>query len=265
MLCKEIINLIEKKYAKSFAMSWDNVGLLAGRSDKEVRKIFVALDATDDVLDAAIEAGADMLITHHPLIMSGLMRVTDDYFIGNRLMKLIRNDISYYAMHTNYDVRGMADLSGEMLQMKNAEVLEVTCESEDDIRGRHTEGIGRVADLEKRITLRQCCELVKKVFSLENVKVFGNLEAQIGRIAICPGSGKSVIKTALKKGADVLITGDIGHHDGIDAVAQNLAIIDAGHYGVEHIFIKDMVEYLKENLCGIEVSGEEIRHPFTVI
>ena len=256
MLCREVIEVIERKYDRAYAMSWDNVGLLAGRSDKEVKKIYVALDATDEVIDAVIAQGVDMLVTHHPLIMSGLTRVTDAHFIGKRLIQLIQNDISYYAMHTNYDVRGMADLAGEKMQMKDAEVLEET----DD-----NEGIGRVADLEESMTLRQCCEMVKEAFALENVKVFGNLDQQLKRIAICPGSGKSVIKTAISKGAEVLITGDIGHHDGIDAVAQNLCIIDAGHYGIEHIFIEDMVKYLNENLCYMEICGAETAHPFVVV
>jgi len=261
MLCKNIIKMIEEKYARTYAMSWDNVGLLAGRSDKEVKKIYVALDATDDVVDAAVEMGADMLVTHHPLIMSGLKKVTDGDFIGNRLIRLIQSDISCYAMHTNYDVIGMADLSAEKLAFTNAQVLEVTGVFEEE----RVEGIGRIADCSEQMTLRQCCEKVKEAFSLDSVKVFGDMKKKISRIAICPGSGKSVISTALQKGADVLVTGDIGHHDGIDAVAQNLAIIDAGHYGLEHIFIRDMVEYLYEHLSDIEVEGAEIAHPFTVV
>lgn len=259
MICREIIDVIERKYARSYAMSWDNVGLLCGRFDKEVKRIYVALDAIDEVIEQAIEAKADMLVTHHPLIMSGINRITDDDFIGKRLIKLIRNDISYYAMHTNYDVKGMAELASDKLMLKDAEVLEVTGE------GDVPEGIGRIANLSEEMTLRQCCELVKDTFSLDNVKVFGNLDTKVTRMAICPGSGKSFIKTAVKKGADVYVTGDIGHHDGIDAVAQNLAVIDAGHYGVEHIFIKDMAEYLEKNLEDTDIQTAEIEHPFTVI
>lgn len=259
MICKEIIEIIERKYARSYAMNWDNVGLLCGRSDKEVKKIYVALDATDEVIDKAIAKETDMLVTHHPLIMSGLTRITDDNFVGKRIMKLIQNDISYYAMHTNYDVRGMAELAGDKLKLIDAEVLEVTGESMEN------EGIGRVADLQESMTLRQCCELVKEAFSLDNVKVFGELDKEVTRMAICPGSGKSFIKTVIAKRADVYVTGDIGHHDGIDAVAQNLAVIDAGHYGIEHIFIKDMEIYLKSNLTDMEIIAEEITHPFVVV
>lgn len=268
MLCREIMNRIEKFYPGDFALEWDNVGLLAGRDDKEVKTVYVALDATDEVVDEAVSMKADMLITHHPLIFGGRKKITNEDFIGNRLIKLIQNDISYYAMHTNYDVMGMAELSGEILHMKNAEVLEVTGHSKPSGESEASglpEGIGRIADLEQEITLQQCADEVKKAFSLESVKVFGDLRSKIGRIAVCPGSGKSVIGTALKKKADVLITGDIGHHEGIDAVAQGLSIIDAGHYGIEHIFVKDMKRFLTEQLAEIRVEGEPIRHPFIVI
>ena len=237
MLCKDVMYEIEKEYPLNYALSWDNVGLLVGRDDKEVKRIYIALDATDEVIDEAVRTG---------------------------ILKLIQNDISYYAMHTNYDVLGMADLSGDKMNMKNAEILEVTAEG-DIGKEDEPEGIGRVSDLETPMTLRECCEDVKSAFHLGAVKVFGNLEEKVKRIAICPGSGKSVIQAALDKNADVLITGDIGHHEGIDAVAQGLAIIDGGHYGIEHIFIEDMRQYLEKHLSEVEIVAAPISHPFLIV
>lgn len=104
MQCKEIIQVIEATFPRTAALGFDNVGLLAGRSEKEVSRIYLALDATDVVIDRAIKEGADMLITHHPLLFSAVKKVTDEDFITRRIVKLIQNDISYYAMHTNYDV-----------------------------------------------------------------------------------------------------------------------------------------------------------------
>ncbi|MEF2735262.1 MAG: Nif3-like dinuclear metal center hexameric protein, partial [Blautia sp.] len=135
----EIIKSIEKKYPVSFAESWDNSGFLVGDADWEVKKIFLALDVTDETLEMAVKAGADMMITHHPLIFSGMKQVTAGNFIGRRLIKLIENHICYYAMHTNFDVLGMADLSADLLNLKDRQVLEVTWQEE----GR-SEGIGRV-------------------------------------------------------------------------------------------------------------------------
>ena len=102
MKCSEVIEILGKLAPESCACDWDNPGLLAGRSDKEVKKIYIALDATDQVVDAAIKAGADMLLTHHPLIFKAIKKVNDQNFITRRLVKLIQADISYYAMHTNF-------------------------------------------------------------------------------------------------------------------------------------------------------------------
>ena len=99
MLCREIMDVIERTYPKHAALEWDNVGLLVGRTEKEVRKIYVALDATDEVIDSVIETGADMLVTHHPLIFSGIKQINDDNFIARRVMKLIENGINCYCMH----------------------------------------------------------------------------------------------------------------------------------------------------------------------
>lgn len=259
MLCKEVMNIIEKNYSKDYALEWDNVGLLVGRDNKEVKRIYIALDATDEVIDAAICEKADMLVTHHPLIFGGMKRINNQDFIGNRIIRLIQNDISYYAMHTNYDVCGMADLSGEKMGLDAPDVLEVTAQGDVPM------GIGKIADLTDQVPLKELVQTVKEAFGLDSVKVFGNLEQSVGRVAICPGSGKSVIGEALRKGADVLVTGDIGHHEGIDGVAQGLAIIDAGHYGVEHIFMADMERYLKENLDNAEIITAPIVHPFQVV
>lgn len=258
MLCREIIEVIEDTYPRHAALEWDNVGLLAGRTDKEVKKIYVALDATDEVIEQAVIRKADMLVTHHPLIFSPLKKITNEHFIGNRVVKLLQHDISYYAMHTNYDVLGMAELAEERLGLISADVLEVTDKEQN-------EGIGRIGKLEYEMTLEECCELVKKKFGLDAVRVFGDKKKKVKRAAISPGSGKSMIETAVRKGAEVLITGDIGHHEGIDAVAEGLAVIDAGHYGLEHIFIEDMAGYLEQNTRKVTVERAEIIHPFQII
>lgn len=132
----------------------------------------------------------------------------------------------YYAMHTNFDVMGMADAAADELKLQNREVLDITFE--DDIA---KEGFGRLGDLPYPMTVDECAAYVKERFHLQAVKVFGQGSQQLVRAAISPGSGKSMIAPAIGKGADVLITGDIDHHEGIDAVEQGMAVIDAGHYG----------------------------------
>lgn len=260
MECKKVIEILEKQSPKSYACDWDNVGLLVGREDKEIQKIYIALDATDEAIEEAIANGADMLLTHHPMIFKGMKRVTQEDFIGRRIIRLIQNDMVYYAMHTNFDVMGMADLAADYLEISDTRVLEITSVSETG-----EEGIGRYGSLKKEMTVRECCEEVKQAFSLENVKVFGDLERKVKTAAISPGSGRSVISNALQAGVDVLITGDIDHHEGIDAVAQKLTVIDAGHYGVEHIFIPYMEQYLKRETKELEIAVQPLTFPFQII
>lgn len=263
MLCRDIIAVIEKDYPVSCALEWDNVGLLVGSPEKEVKRIYVALDAVDEVIEAAAEAHADLLVTHHPLIFSGMRRVRSDEFIGKRIIRLIQKDIAYYAMHTNYDVMGMAELAGRVMGFEEGRVLEVTC-PESPLDGK-PQGIGRVADLKEAVSLEECCRQVKQRFGLTHVKVFGDLMAPVRRVAISPGSGKSMIGAALAAQADVLVTGDIDHHTGIDAAAQGLSVIDGGHYGIEQIFIRDMAGFFRDRFPGAAVVTAPICHPFQIV
>lgn len=260
MTCREIIALLQEQSPERFACEWDNVGLLVGDFAQEVSKIYIALDATEEGIDEAIAEKADLLLTHHPLIFKGLKRINTEDFTGRRVLKLVENHISCYAMHTNFDVKGMAELAAASMRLSECAILDVTCQGEAGF-----EGIGRVGMLPAEITLEQCITQVKQAFAVDTVKVFGDLKQPVRKAAICPGSGKSVISSALCAGADVLITGDIDHHEGIDAAAQGLAIVDAGHYGVEKLFIPYMVQYLRERTEGIEIVGQPVKQPFCYI
>lgn len=259
MKCYDVIDKLSILSPLHFAQTWDNVGLLVGRKDREIEKVFIALDATDAAIEACIFSGAQMLLTHHPLIFSPLKHLTTDDFIGRRIYRLIEHDICYYAMHTNFDIMGMADCAADELKLRNRDVLQITYE--DDIS---KEGFGRIGRLPGMMSLAECAEYVKRVFQIPNVKIFGDLESVVETAAILPGSGKSAIDEAIYKGADVLITGDVDHHSGIDAVAKGLAIIDAGHYGVEKIFLPYMKEYFHRELKGLDVALEEPAEPFCV-
>lgn len=260
MRCSEIITRLEILSPPSFAETWDNVGLLVGRRDQEISSVYVAVDATEKVIEEAIHNGADMIITHHPLIFKGMKSITEEDFVGRRVRKMIQEDICYYAMHTNFDVLGMADAAAEELELSNPQVLHTTYE--DDIS---KEGFGRFGKLPRTMTLGECAEYVKRKFSLPNVTVYGDMRKVVNIAAVCAGSGKDFVEDAIQVGADVYITGDISHHTGIDSVAQNLMIIDAGHYGIEKIFVSYMKDFLKKQMPDVKVFLEETINPYLVI
>ena len=262
MKAYELIEWLNEHHPQKFAEDWDNVGLLVGDDQKEISHVFLALDLTEPVLDEAVAAGADMILTHHPMIFSGIKKINNHTFTGRKILRLIREDIPYFAMHTNYDVVEMGEAAGEMMKLQHPEILEITGINE---KNGMPEGIGRVGALVRPVTVEECAQIVKRIFGLDTVKIFGDMDQVIERVAICPGSGKSMIGTAIRKKAQVMITGDIGHHDGIDAVDRGIAVIDAGHYGLEHIFISRMEQYLKSQFPNLEIKKTECGNPFQVM
>lgn len=260
MKVKELIAWLEEHYPASAAENWDNVGFLTGDDEKEVSHVFLALDLTAHVLEEAVLAGADMIVTHHPMIFSGMKRINNHDFTGRKVLRLIQQGIQYYAMHTNYDVLGMAELSADYLKLENRRVLSVTGENENGVQG-----IGRIGMLPRKMTLKECAEFVKSAFVLQDVRLYGNPEQEVECAAVCTGSGKSMIGEAIAGGAQVYITGDIDHHTGIDAVDQGIALIDAGHYGTEYIFMEAMKQELEKAFPNLKISCAETLSPYTIV
>lgn len=261
LLCREIVDRLEEAYPPACAEGWDNVGLLVGHLDEPVEKVYVSLDLTEEILEEAAGWGADLVLTHHPMIFGAVKRINDQDFIGRKVLKLAENHMAYYAMHTNFDVLAMADINGRLLELSDARVL---LETGTDSQGQAV-GIGRVGSLPSEMELEACARFVKERFGLPGVKVYGNLKQVVRRAAVSGGSGKSMVPSALSCGAQVLITGDIDHHTGLDAVDQGLCIIDAGHYGTEYFFISYMKEWLGKTFPQLQLRGAAFGIPFSDI
>ena len=259
MKCEEIIRKLEEEYPLSCAEDWDNPGLLVGRRDSEIEKIYVTLDVTEEPLADAVSWGADLIISHHPMIFGNIRQVNADTFLGRKILTLAENRISCYAIHTNFDVRAMADINERQLGLLDTEVLLKTGEKDGK-----PEGIGRVGRLSQPVTLEDLAELVKKQMGLPDVRCYGSNKALLSRIAVSGGSGKMVVKDALAAGAEALVTGDIDYHTAIDAMADGMCIIDAGHYGTEYCFISYMAERLRSLFPECRVREAPVGQPFWV-
>ncbi len=160
-------------------------------------------------------------------------------------------------MHTNFDVMGMAGEAAEKLRLLHPDVLEVTYE--DSIS---REGLGRIGELPEHMTLEETAQLVKEVFRIPGVRCYGDPQQAIVTVAVMPGSGKDELDLAAEKGADVMITGDVSHHAGLDALEKGIAVIDAGHYGVEKLFIPYMKDYLEREMPELSVVCAKEKEPF---
>lgn len=275
MLCGDLIKILEKYAPIELAEGWDNPGIQVGDLRQEVKKIMTALDATDMVIEQAIHERVDMLITHHPLLFKPVKKITEEDFIGRRIRKLIRNNISLYAMHTNCDIAKMADYSAFMLDLADAEplgedvALSVELSRTEEFKNKNRMGIGKVGNLKEELTLEEFCEKIKRKFNIKYVRMSGDKETVIRRAAVCPGAGRDYIEDALAKGAQVLVTGDLGHHAVLDARARGLCLIDAGHFGTEVFMKEQLADALRGKeeikLDGIQILVAEEEEPFKIL
>lgn len=237
---KEIDNLAPF----SAQLEWDNSGLLVGNMDNEVKKILVTLDITCDVAKEAIEKGCDMIISHHPIIFSPLKRLDDN----EPVVMLAKNNISAICMHTCFDVAdgGMNDILCRTLGFTPQ--LNTVLDDE--------ENVGRIIKLQKDMSVLEVACLIKEKLGNKSVKFYDTKEV-VDVIGICSGSASEFIFEAKEKGCDLFITGDVKHHDFINAKNIGLSIIDAGHYYTENIFFDTLKNYLNSRILELEIINSE--------
>lgn len=242
MKVRDMMEFLEKLCPLSYACDWDNPGLQVGRMEAEIHQIMIALDLTAPVIETAKETGCDLILTHHPLLFSPLRQVTGEGIPGRYVLSLAESGIACISMHTNFDAAPgcMADLAAARLGLLDRVPVEPMADG----------GIGKVGNLPAPVSLKAFCDQVKTAFGLPALTLYdqGDGERLISRVGILPGSGKGEIGLARALGAEAYVTGDMGHHPALDAMAENMAVLDAGHYGLEWIFIDFMEHYCRARL-----------------
>lgn len=238
--CQTVAGILDELAPRRLAESWDNVGLLVGDGRQKINRVMVCLDVPEWVVDEAIEKDVDMIISHHPIIFNGIKRVNTDTATGRKLLSLIKNNISLYCMHTNYDIAagGLNDIFARQLGFSDSSVITETY-SEGQVMG-----IGRIAELENETTLSMYADNVKTLLGADHIRYAGDPDSAIKKVALLNGSGNKFVCDARFAGADVLVTGDMQYHGILDALEMGLCVIDAGHYATEKIMIKYITEYL---------------------
>lgn len=242
MKINDIIERIEKEFPTELSYEWDNVGLLVGDREREVQNVVVCLDVTKDVIEFAKNAESQLIISHHPVLFSPINRINRDTKTGSILMDAIENKIAIYSAHTNCDKaeNGINTRLAEMFCLKDVEALE-------------EDGLGRIGSLNKPMELYDFAKLAEDVLSVK-VRFCGDTKKVISKVAICSGSGGDVAISAIRKGADVLLTGDTKYHQMLD-LKDEISIVDAGHFGTECI----VTEIFSEILCdmGVQVFWQD--------
>ena len=224
MKVRDIVAAIEEFAPLGIQEKWDNSGLCIGSPEDEVNSVLLGLDCTPELVDEAVACGADMIVTHHPLIFSGLKKISPDDLVGAAVIKAVKAGISIYAAHTSAD-KVIAGVSGAMaarLGLGNVTIL--------DEDGDGT-GLGVVGDLPEAVTAVEAVKLVKERFSLKAMRASRPVEGKISRVAMCGGSGGSLIAAAQAAGAQLYISGDISYHNFF--TKEGFMIMDIGHYESE--------------------------------
>ena len=352
--CQTIINFIEQLAPRSLAEEWDNVGLQIGDRTQEIRGILVALDLEHQVVEEAVALGANLIITHHPVIFKPLKNIRADLPQGKMVLDIIKNDISVYCAHTNLDSarEGVNQTLAELLQLKNIKVLnpdkfENLCKLVFYVPESHLEpvrsamtaagagwignysdctfsvqgtgtfkatqgcspfigevgileqtpefrletivteklvnkavkaaidahpyeevaydiyplanqsnllGSGRVGELSAPVSMKAFMDLVKNSLNISTLKYTGDSQALVHKVAVCGGSGASLIHKSVFSGVDVLLTGDVKYHEAQEAKALGLNLVDAGHYATEYPVVIKLTELLA-NHCSCEGYG----------
>ncbi|MGI6752347.1 MAG: Nif3-like dinuclear metal center hexameric protein [Anaerovoracaceae bacterium] len=241
---------------------WDNGGMQIEMSGGEVRKVLVALEITNGVIDEAIKLGVDYIVSHHPLIFNKIDVIDADTVTGNYIIRLIKNGISVYSAHTSFDkvFGGNNDYLADLLGLQRVRRLKVSTALGDE------EMVGRLGVFDPPRSLREIAELVEDALELNAVKVVGDPDTKIEEVGICTGSGGHSIEGVLRNNCDLYITGDLKYHDAQAAKEMGLCIIDAGHYGTEKTFAENFGEKLKKAMGDkIEVFKSNINvDPFAL-
>ncbi len=252
MKIKDVLLYFNKVAPFSYADSYDNPGLIVGDPEKEIHKVIACLDITNNVVNEALERGADLIVSHHPVIFNPIKKINP----LDPVYSLIKNEISAIAVHTNFDIAigGVNDTLIKLLGFKSVGVLETT--------QSNGMGYGAVCDLVREFTPKELAAHCKQKLALKSVKYSDNDTKIIKRAGVCSGSGGSNLKDAYNLKCDALITGDIKHKVWIEAENLGMVLIDAGHYGTEKCAagrIADILtEFFNEEIpvCVSEVEKE---------
>jgi dinuclear metal center YbgI/SA1388 family protein len=237
---------VEELWPESLAEDWDEVGLVAGHPGAEVHRVMFAVDPTIDVIEEAIDFGAELLITHHPLLLKGVTSVAANTAKGKAVHRLIESGTALMTVHTNGDsaVGGVSDVLADALGLQNVAPLTPAA------NGLPEEGIGRVGDLEEVLTLG---DFAARVFGIlpsvaGGVRVSGDRDGLIRRVAVCGGAGDSLFGEVRASNADVYVTADLRHHPASEAreaaVNDRPYLIDVSHFASEWLWLPAAAEAL---------------------
>lgn len=246
---KKIYDFLDEFCPFENCLDFDNVGILLGNKNAKVKKVLLALDIVDEVLDEAKKLKANLIITHHPIIFNGLKSIPSDSLI----CKILKEDISVISAHTNLDVskNGVNYHLAKALKLTDLKVLSFA-ENNENLP------LGFIGKLSKPLICKEFAEFTKKQLNCKGVRYINFPKKKIQKVAVGSGSCGDLIYTAINKKVDAFVTGEIKHHEILQAKQNNICVVDVGHYKSEDIVMEPLKKKLSENFKDVEFLKSQV-------
>lgn len=244
----DVYRFLDGKAPFSTQMSFDNAGFLVGRGDKEVHTILVALDITETVVEEAAQAGAELIVSHHPVIFLPAKHITDQDPSGRKLLALLEHNIAAICAHTNLDIApgGVNDALAQALGLEQLGPF-----SED--------GLGRTGIVSGTLSAEAFAAQVKERLGANGVR-FVDGGRPVCKVAVGGGACGDMGPAAIACGCDTFVTSDVKYHEFQEAEALGLNLIDAGHYPTENVVCPVLADWLREEFPDVRVLLSHRHH-----
>ena len=248
MTVKELYAYLSAYAPRELSADWDNDGIACCTDEtRPVRRVMVALDATEAAVDRAIDGGFDVLLTHHPLLFKGVKELTEASTVPRKLLKLVKADVTAMSFHTRLDAAtgGVNDILAGTLGLLNIKPF-----------GPVGEEMGRIGELPKALSAAEYAKTVCEKLHIPTVLLAG--EGTVRRVAVLGGEGGDFVSAAKAVGADLFLAGRIGYHRMLDGAEEGLALIEAGHFATEVAVCRRLAAWVKEADAAIEVEMYDV-------
>ena len=232
---KAIIDVMENLAPLTLKEDWDNPGLLVGNPEQEVQSVLLTLDVTKENVCYAVDH--DCIISHHPVIFSGIKALRTDTYDGRMFAQLLSHNIGVYCAHTNLDsaTGGVNDVLASLLELHDVRPLD----------GEEGSSMGRIGRLAETMSLAEVMEYIKVKLNRPVLPYGGKEKEIVESIALCGGAATCFMNDAVRAGADLYLTGDVKYHDFQQAVKDDIFLVDGGHYGTEFPVVFELQRLLQ--------------------
>ncbi|HHW89711.1 MAG TPA: Nif3-like dinuclear metal center hexameric protein [Clostridiales bacterium] len=254
----EFMNIIAPPEQKE---EGDNIGFLVGRINSEITKCVLCLDVTLEVIQESIELGAQLIISHHPLIYKPISSITDQTLQGKKILDVIKHNINIFSAHTNLDAseQGINDYIAGLLDLQNVQRF--------DTQDSAWQG-GRIGEMKEPITLINLANKLITILQDNSIRLAGKRDKQVQKIAfISGGAGKTeYLRAAIDMGADCYISADFAHHTALEAYEKDFGLILCSHYCMERVILKRLRQFLSAQFKTVQfiISSKE-KNPIDTI